>query len=169
MEPYGLPLGFVSRTPLGQDVSVVITKNETDVFAILRISGGKLSKIQRAELARRIGFYAVYDPTKDSDVIEVGVPLAESYSDIVRRNERNTDVSEFLTDLDMGGFNFSNTENVFARRANFDTGIFDKISVFGVESGRNVRNKILQINAGKTIFQDHAFGIKLSFSPLKKE
>lgn len=162
LEPYGVPLGFVARTPLGQDVSISITKNEEEVFAVVRVSGGDLSKIQRAELARRIGFYAVYNPTTDSDVIEIGVPLAETYSDIVKRNERNSDVSEFLTDLDMGGFSFNNTESVFARRANFDTGVFDKLSVFGTETGRNIRNKILQINADKTIFQNESGKSSLS-------
>ncbi len=162
LEPYGLPLGFIARTPLGQDISVVIIKNETDVYALVRVAGGELTKMQRAELARRIGFYASYNPASDSDVIEIGIPLAENYSDIVRRNERNSDVAEFLTDLDMGGFNFVNTENIFARRANFDTGIFDKLSVFGTEAGRNVRNKILQINADKTIFQNESGKSSLS-------
>ena len=162
LEPYGLPLGFIAKTTFGQDISVAIIKNETDVFAVVRASGGDMSKIQRAELARRIGFYASYNPTSNSDVIEIGVPLGEVYSDIVRRNERNSDLSEFLTDLDMGNFNFFNSENVFARRANFDTGVFDKLSVFGTETGRNIRNKILQINADKTVFQNESGKSSLS-------
>ena len=58
LEPYGLPLGFVARTALGQSISLVITKTADEIAAVLRLSGGSLSRIQRAELARRIGFYA---------------------------------------------------------------------------------------------------------------
>ena len=60
LEPYGLPLGFVPRTALGQDIALVIFKNSDSVSAHLELTGGNLSGIERAELARRIGFYATY-------------------------------------------------------------------------------------------------------------
>ena len=91
LEPYGLPLGFVPRTPLGQDIVLVIHKTPMSVSAYLELSGGDLTGVQIAELARRIGFYA----TPVEKKIQVGIELAEIYSDVVRRNE---------TDLDNSGF-----------------------------------------------------------------
>ena len=40
LESYGLPLGFIPRTALGQDISLVINKTPIAVTAYLRISGG---------------------------------------------------------------------------------------------------------------------------------
>lgn len=114
LEPYGLPLGFVARTALNQDIALVITKDLTTVSAYLQLTGGDLSDIQLAELARRIGFYA----TVVGDEIIVGLALDDYYSDVVRRNENNLDNSAFLTDLDMGGFVFDNAGAVLHKMAN---------------------------------------------------
>ena len=149
LEPYGLPLGFVPRTPLGQDIALVINKTPVAVSAYLELTGGKLSALQRAELVRRIGFYAM----ESDDVIRIGVELQDMYSDVVRRNETNLDNSGFLTDLDMGGFVFDNAGNVFSSRANFNSAQFDTLSVFGTESGKKERNFIESISATKTVFQ----------------
>ena len=154
LEPYGLPLGFVPRTPLGQNIELLITKTDTDVFAVLRISGGGLTKIQLAELARRIGFYASFNPESDNDIIDVGIPLAESYSDVVRRNETNSDSVGFLTDLDMGEFSIKNISSLFGRRGEFDTAQIDSLSVGGTEMGRKARNNIKEFNVQKTVFQN---------------
>ena len=87
LEPYGLPLGFVPHTPLGQDIVLVINKTPTDVSAYLDVTGGDLSELKLAELARRIGFYA----TRVDDGVRVGIVLTDDYSDIVRRNEPDLD------------------------------------------------------------------------------
>ena len=110
LEPYGLPLGFVPRTPLGQDIALVIQKSPTEIYAYLELSGGKLSALERSELARRIGFYA----TTTDGGINVGIELGDIYSDVVRRNEPNIDNSGFLSDLDMGGFSLNNGGNLFS-------------------------------------------------------
>ena len=55
LESYGLPMGFVPQTIFKQDISLVIDKNQDGVFAYVDIKGGKLSRVQIAELARRIG------------------------------------------------------------------------------------------------------------------
>ena len=154
LESYGLPLGFVPRTALGQDISLIITKHPDEIFATLRLSGGDLSGVQRAELARRIGFYAVYDSDNPDGVIDVGVQLSDMYSDVVRRNENNSDNSGFLTDLDMGGFTFDNVTDIFARNGVFDTGEIVTLNVNGTEAGRKEKNNIVSINAGKTVFQN---------------
>lgn len=149
LEPYGLPLGFVPRTALGQDVALIINKTSESVSAHLELTGGKLSGIERAELARRIGFYA----TQTDDGINVAVALTDMYSDVVRRNDNNLDNSGFLTDLNMGGFVLDNVGNLFASHGEFDSAQFNTLSVNGVEYGRQEKNIIENLYADKAIFQ----------------
>ena len=149
LEPYGLPLGFVPRTALGQDISLIIHKDQSLLTAYLQLSGGNLNKIQRAELVRRIGFYAA----ENGKLIDVGIELQDTYSDVVRRNEPDTDNNGFLSDLDMGDFSINNIGNITAVRGEFETSQYDTLSVFGIESGRKEKNKILNLDADKTVFQ----------------
>ena len=149
LEPYGLPLGFVPRTPLGQDIALVIQKSPTEIYAYLELSGGKLSALERSELARRIGFYA----TTTDGGINVGIELGDIYSDVVRRNEPNIDNSGFLSDLDMGGFSLNNGGNLFSISGQFDSAKFNTLSITGQESGRKERNKITKIDTVKAVFQ----------------
>ena len=58
LEPYGLPLGFVPKTALGQDVVLVINKTPNEVSAYVELSGGNLDKMTRTELIRSVGCYA---------------------------------------------------------------------------------------------------------------
>lgn len=149
LESYGLPLGFVPKTALGQDISLVINKTPLAVSAYLQLTGGNLTAVQLAELARRIGFYA----SVSGNVINVGLALDATYSDVVRRNEQDLDNSAFLTNLDMGGFSFNKGGEVFARRGEFDSGQFNTLSLYGVEDGRKVRSNITTMVAGRAVFQ----------------
>lgn len=149
LEPYGLPLGFVPRTALGQDIALIIHKTPVSVSAYLELTGGDLNTLSRAELARRVGFYAA--PT--ADAIQVGIELSDIYSDVVRRNEPNLDNSGFLADLDMGGFVFNNAGNVFTVSGTFDTAQFDTLTISGIEGGKKQRNNIQQVVADKAVFQ----------------
>ncbi len=149
LESYGLPLGFVPRTALGQDISLVVNKTPLAVTAYLELSGGDLSPLQLAELARRIGFYA----SVSGDIITVGLALDAVYSDVVRRNESDLNNSAFLTDLDMGGYTFDNGGEIFARRGEFETAQIGTLSVFGVENGRDTRNNIESMAANLAVFQ----------------
>ena len=149
LEPYGLPLGFVPRTPMGQDIALVIQKTPYQIIAYLELSGGNLSALERAELSRRIGYYA----STAGDVINVGIELGDVYSDVVRRNEPNIDNSGFLTDLDMGGFKLDNVGNIFSISGHFDSAEFTTLSITGTESSRKIRNKIGSINTNKSVFQ----------------
>lgn len=151
LEPYGLPLGFLPRTALGQDISLVMTKTPVALSAYLELTGGDLSPLERAELARRIGFYAM--PTDTG--VRVGIELTDIYSDVVRRNETNLDANGFLADLNMGGNTLERVGNMFAVRGEFDSAQFDTLSVVGVESGKKIRNRIEDLTASKTIFQGH--------------
>jgi len=150
LEPYGLPLGFVARTALGQDIALVIDKSADEVSAYISLTGGNLNGLERAELVRRIGFYAfdVGDGT-----IQVGVPLETVYSDVVRRNEPDLDASAFFVDLDMGENSISEIGRAIARRGEFDGAEIGTLTINGVETDRTVRNKITTMVADKTIFQ----------------
>ena len=149
LEPYGLPLGFVPHNALGQDISLVITKTLDSVSGYLELTGGNLSGVQRAELARRIGFYA--SPTDDGVVI--GIALDDMYSDVVRRNETNLDANAFLTNLDMGKFSITNAGAILARRGEFDTSQITTLSITGVENGRKERNTINTLTTNRAVFQ----------------
>lgn len=164
LEPYGLPLGFVPRTALGQNIILIIDKSNTEISAVLRLRGGNLSTLQRAELARRIGFFAVYDEQSPMGDIDIGIQLADMYSDVVRRNDKNPDASGFLTDLDMGGFRFDNAANMLASRATFDSADVTTLTISGTESGRKERSNIAQIKTDKTVFQTGAGESALSLT-----
>ena len=150
LEPYGLPLGFVPKTALGQDISLVIDKSAESVSAYLDLRGGDLSRVKRAELVRRIGYFA--NDAGDGGV-HVGIALDNTYSDVVRRNEINVDANAFLVDLDMGGFSFTNADNVSLRRSAFDGAEIGSLTINGLESGRKIKNTISVMVADKTIFQ----------------
>ena len=149
LEPYGLPLGFIPKTAMGQDISLIIHKPDSIISAYLQLTGGDLNGLQQAELVRRIGFYAA--PNKNS--IDIGIELQDIYSDVVRRNETNLENSGFLTDLDMGKFSINNIGNSFAVRSDFETAEINTLSIVGTESGRKARNNIKLINADKSVFQ----------------
>lgn len=150
LEPYGLPLGFVPKTALGQQMILVINKTPVEISAYVELTGGDLNTMSRTELVRRIGFYA-----KDmgDGSIQVGVPLETLYSDVVRRNEPDIDSSAFLVDLDMDDNSISDVGRAVARRGNFDGSEIGVLNINGLETDRKVRNKIVTMAADKTIFQ----------------
>lgn len=149
LEPYGLPLGFVPKTALGQDMALIIHKTPTVISAYLKLTGGNLSGLEQAEMVRRIGFYAA----PNDNAIDVGIELQDIYSDVIRRNETNLENSGFLTNLDMGSFSINNIGNILAVRGDFETSQYNTLSVTGTESGRKAQNNIALINADKTVFQ----------------
>lgn len=150
LEPYGLPLGFVPRTALGQEMTLVLHKTPLAVSAYLELTGGDLTGVQRAELIRRIGYYA----TESGQDIRIGVELADLYSDVVRRNETNLDAGGFLSDLDMGDFAFNNAGNLFSVRGEFDVAEFETLTITGAGSGKRAQNKIGEMYADKAVFQN---------------
>lgn len=149
LEPYGLPLGFIPRTAMGQNISLVVDKDATNISAYLKMTGGDMSGVQLAEMARRIGFYASVD---NGDLI-VGIALDDAYSDVVRRNDIDLDSGAFLADLNMGGYSLENIGGIIMRRGEFETGEFTTLSLVGAENGRKVKNAIKVINTDKSVFQ----------------
>lgn len=150
LEPYGLPLGFVPKTALGQNIVLIIDKSPEEVTAYIELSGGNLNTLKRTELVRRVGFYAV---DSGDGIIQIGVPLENIYSDVVRRNEPDIDSNAFLVDLDMNENSITDVGRAIARRGEFDGAEIGMLTINGVETDRKVRNKIATIVADKAIFQ----------------
>lgn len=161
LEPFGLPLGFVPKTALGQDITLVIDKTPEEVSAYLELSGGNVSEVKRAELVRRIGYFA---NDVGNDTVHVGIALDNTYSDVVRRNEINIDGNSFLVDLDMGGYSFSNAGRVALRRGTFDGAEIGLLTINGLETDRKVRNNISTMVADKTVFQSQTGESALSLT-----
>lgn len=160
LEPYGLPLGYIPKTAFGQDIYLIIDKDETGVGGTLMIDGGNLTSLQLAEMVRRIGFYA----ERTTDGLMVGVPLNTLFQDVVRRNETDIQNSAFLTDLDMNGFSIENVDKIIGHNLVSETGDFDTLDVFGNETERNSKNKIKSLTSGKTIFQSKSGGSALTLT-----
>ena len=159
LESYGLPMGFVPETGMGQNISLVIDKNEDGIISYLKISGGNLSKMQIAELAHRIGFYA---EIKNKDIY-VYIPLDVMYSDIVNKKETNENIG-FLSELDMNDNSIDKINILFARNGNFEAAQFGTLSLFGIETGRQEKNQITDLFANKTIFQSADGGAALALN-----
>ena len=157
LEVYGLPFGFVPQTPFGQDISLVIDKNQDGILSYIKIKGGNLSKIELAELARRVGFYANIKGTH----LEVIVPIDSMYSDIVSKKE-TSESAGFLSELDMGDNSIDRAGVLFARNGAFESAQFNTLVLYGVETGNNERNKISDIYANRTVFQSADGGAALS-------
>ena len=160
LEPYGLPLGFVPTTSFRQNLSLIIDKNNKGLTSYIKINGGKLSKMQVAELSRRIGFYA---DMQNNNTIHVYIPLDVMYSDIVTKKETDENVG-FLSELDMGDNSIEKIGVLFARNGNFETAQFGTLSLYGVEDGNKGKNKISDLFANKAVFQSTDGGAALSLS-----
>lgn len=158
--PYGLPMGFIPITSLRQQLSLVVDKNDKGLISYIKIVGGKLSKMQVAELARRIGFYA---EMKNNDTIHVYIPIDTMYSDIVAKKETDENVG-FLSELDMNYNSIEKINLLFARNGHFETGQYGILSLYGVESSGRQKNKIEDLFADKTVFRAADGGAALSIS-----
>ena len=160
LEPYGLPLGYIPKTAFGQDIYLVVDKDETGVSGDLMIDGGNLTGIQIAEMVRRIGFYAERTTTG----LMVGVPLNTLYQDVVRRNETDINNSAFLTDLDMNKFAIENTSKVIGHNLESELATFDTLDIYGNEADRNSKNKIAHLVSDRSIFQSKSGGSALALT-----
>ena len=159
LEEYGLPLGFIPKTSLGQDIKLIIDKTQDGINGYVKLSGGNLSKMKLSELTRRIGFYAKVV----GNSIEVSIPLDEMYSDIVNKKETGENVG-FLSELDLNDNSIDKIGVLFARNGDFETAQFNTLVLYGVESGKNEKNKISDLYTNKTVFQSADGGSALSIS-----
>ena len=159
LENYGLPMGFVPQTYFNQKISLVIDKTEDGVYGYINVSGGNLSKLEMAELTRRLGFYAKLR----GDNIEVSIPLDTMYNDIVSKKETGENVG-FLSELDINDNSIDKIGVLFARNGEFESAQFNTLALYGVEENRKDKNKISDIYANKTVFQSSDGGAALSLT-----
>jgi len=174
LEPYGLPLGFMPRTPLGQKISITITKNETETIAFIVTGGGKLRPIDRAELAMRIGFWAAettdggktligatggwtlnsaeFGIKPKEDAIWVRVPANTEFSELLSRKSKKIEDNKFHTNLLMGGRSIRNVRDIFAREGGFKSVLAGDFVLSGIDDGRKMKNKFGKIDARRATF-----------------
>ena len=157
LENYGLPLGFVPQTKFNQNISLVIDKNEHGIYGFINVNAGNLSRVQLAELARRIGFYAKIKGNN----IEGEIPLDTIYSDVVSKKETDENIG-FLSELDMNDNSIDKIGVLFARNGEFESAQFNTLSLYGVEEGRKNKNKISDLYANRTVVQSVDGGAALS-------
>lgn len=150
LEPYGLPLGFVPRTQFNQTISLVVNvADDNSVFSYIELAGGDMTGLRRAELVRRLGFYA----SQNDDNVYILIPTDETYSDLVDRRGKRPDDVGFLTDLDMGGFGVENVAAVLGQNGEFETATIATLALFGTNDNRDMRNKIDNLIASHAVFQ----------------
>jgi len=162
LKPYGLPEGFVPKTALDQSIRLDVLKKvgENDkpvVSAKIVVTPNEkkpLKEYQVAELSRMIGFFASPSGENNTD-ITVFVPVDVLYTDIVMRNETNSQIG-FLTELNMGGHSIRDAQDVFATSGEFDDVYTKKLHVTGstddllknVTKIQNVKNATFSVNSG---------------------
>ncbi|MCL1902072.1 MAG: hypothetical protein FWG18_00400 [Alphaproteobacteria bacterium] len=176
LEPYGLPLGFVARTPFEQNISMVTIKNEEEAIAFIAIAPGKMSHAARAELSVRIGFWAsefdaedkvlrgatagwVLEPDAfgwkpNQNAIYVRASGASEFSEMLARRARNINDNKFHTDLNMGGYDIRAANNIAAREGNFKNVLAGDFVLSGIEDGRKMRNRFGELNIRRATFNE---------------
>jgi hypothetical protein len=173
LEPYGLPLGFVPRTALGQSVSLLVSRDEKNLLAALVVSGGKLDRLRRAEIVARVGFWGMEanddgslagatggwsmsavpnDVAFDPDDILVLVPEDEEFSELVARSARNPDKNVFHTDINMDGNAVASVASLSAESGKIKNVAASEFLLSGIEPDRKSKNEIGSVRAGRVWF-----------------
>jgi hypothetical protein len=173
LEPFGLPLGFQPSTPLGQSVSLVVSKNGRDMFSVLVLHGGKTNELRRAEILTRVGFWgAVIDDDGavvgatggwraddvpnglilSPDDILVRVPEDDEFSELVSRSSKKPGKNVFHTDLEMDGRDVSAVGTLSANAGRAKNAAANDFVLSGTESDRKNRNDIGTVRAGSVRF-----------------
>lgn len=173
LEPFGLPLGFVPRTPLNQNISLIVSKKGQNIFSVLDISGGHLSEMRRAEILARIGFWGaavdedgtvrgatggweLSDPPNNVALsqysILVRVPEDEEFSELIMRQAKDPSKNIFHTDLKMDGNNISAVRALSANTGKIKNVGANDFVLSGIETDRKNKNEIGGMRAGKIWF-----------------
>lgn len=169
LEAFGLPLGFIPVTALGQKISLVTGKSDDSMIALLVIDGGKTDKFRRAEITARIGFWgAVFDngtlkgatggweiaklPKRlriDPNAIIIRIPEDDEFSEKVVRNAKSPIKNIFHTNLDMDGNNIEKTQTLSATNAAIKVVSASNFLLSGIEGDRKSRNEIASLRANR--------------------
>ena len=179
LEPYGLPMGFSTRTPFGQKISMTVARTKEDTLAFIVASGGKLLPVQRTELSLRIGFWAAAASTDgriltgatggwvlnandvgikfDPDAIYVRVANTGELSELLAKKSKRIEDNKFHTDLLMGGRSIRNVRDAFARVGDFNSVLSGDFVLSGENDGGTTKNIFGEINSRRATFQDALF------------
>jgi len=182
LESFGLPIGFMPRTPFGQRISLIAAKNNEEILLLVRIEGGRMSPVEKAELAMRLGFWAAepdgkvlrgatggweidteefsYRPVSGS--VYVRVPLTGEFSELVSRKAKSMEDNRMHTDLIMGGRDIKNAKDVSARQGDFKSVLSGDFVLSGIEDGRRFKNKFGELKIRRANFQTKDGGAALN-------
>ncbi len=180
LEPYGLPSGFNFKSPLGQNISLFISKGEDDIFAVLSLSDGKkhLSQNRKLELALRIGYFAgmlnddgmlvgatggweenpiKYSMNLSGKNIYILIPNSPDLNEMVSRKKIgfSTEQQKMHVNLNMGNNDISSVAIFEANKGDFDSVETTEIKVTA-DSDSGIENKIGQIIAKHLIFSNNS-------------
>ncbi len=173
LEPFGLPLGFVPLTTAQQKISLLTSKNDSGVLALIVLQDGKISDIKRRELMARIGSDAAsadndgvlhgiggwekslkdFGIKPDSAAVYILVPADDDFSELIRRSANDSARNKFHIDLSMGGMSVKNSTSLSARNAELGTANFGTLSITGSSDERKFKNKIELVSATRAVFQ----------------
>ncbi|MDR1027451.1 MAG: hypothetical protein LBL46_03490 [Rickettsiales bacterium] len=184
LEPFGLPLGFIPKTPLNHEISLIVAKDGPNILAFLRAAEPKrkLPVMRRADILSQIGFWgAVVEGDKilgetggweaaiprgldmSPDDIWVRVPEDEEFSELVARKAKNPLKNVFHTDLKMDDNNVS-AGKITAGAAEIKVVSAGDFRLSGIEADRKNKNEIGGVRAGKVWFSDAAGGNPLNIT-----
>lgn len=184
LEAYGLPIGFVPRTPFGQKVTMVVTKDELDTIAWIRMSGGGVRGIDKAEIALRLGFWAgepdgdeirgatggwnidmsafSYKPMPGS--VYVRVPLDGEFSDLLAVRARTPENNRMHVALNMGGRDIRGARDISAVEGRFRNILAGDMVLSGTEDGRRQRHRFGNMKIRRAVFQTKNMSNALNIS-----
>ncbi len=173
LEPFGLPLGFIPLTAAQQKISLLTSKNDSGILALIVLHGGKISDIKRRELMARIGPQAAL-PNDDGVLQGIGgwekslkdfgikpepaaiyilIPTDDDFSELIRRNANDFVRNKFHIDLVMGGMSVKNITAFSGKNAQLGTANFGTLSITGSSDERKFKNKIEMVSAERAVFQ----------------
>lgn len=173
LEPFGLPLGFVTQTSANQEISLFTGKKESEILSVIVLRGGNLSELKKRELLTRIGPDAAiadadgilhgiggweknlkdFKIKPDVSAVYILIPSDDDFSELVRRKAENLARAKFHTNLNMGNFSIKNVVSLTTRNAEFDVANFDTLSITGSGGDRKFKNDIGVLSTKRAVFQ----------------
>lgn len=172
LEPFGLPLGFIPKTPTNHTISVIISKDRDDIFTAISASGAKISEMRRAEILSRIGFWGIIvnddktisgstggwkisnipnDLKLSPDDILVRVPNDEEFSELIIKNSKNPNANIFHTDLGMSNNDIKNIGTLSSSNGKIKNIAAGDFFISGNPDRKN-RNDVGEIKTSTALF-----------------
>jgi hypothetical protein len=173
LEPFGLPLGFVPITPLGQKISLIISKKDNDIFSVVEVDANNMSEMRRANIVKRLGFWGIIfngngtlqgwsggwqanelpnNLMLKKSNIYIRVPDDAEFSELVIKKAKNPSENSFHTNLVMNGNSISSIAILSSNSAKIKNVLANDFMLTGIEADKKNKNDIGTIRAGKIWF-----------------